>query len=144
LIGMMQSFRSKIDPLIGLALVLGPIATIVGWLTAPPSQKVVALIGVVVFAVIYGGLVFPMRYLLTEQELVVRSGLVRQRIPYTEITRVTPTRNPLSSPALSLDRLRIERRSGRAIMISPDERDDFLRELALRARLVRHGDGLVR
>ena len=46
--------------------------------------------------------------------LVLSAGLVAVAsaslvaAPVAEITRITPTRNPLSSPALSLDRLRNE------------------------------------
>jgi hypothetical protein len=42
---------------------------------------------------------------------------------------VDSTRNPLSSPAMSLDRLRIEYGQGKAIMISPEPRAEFLRQL---------------
>jgi hypothetical protein len=50
---------------------------------------------------------------------------------------VVPTRNPLSSPALSLDRLRIEYGQGRAIMISPADKGPFLRALEERRMAVR-------
>jgi hypothetical protein len=41
-------------------------------------------------------------------------------------------RDPGTGPALSLDRLRIEYGSGRALMISPAEKQRFLRDLAAR------------
>jgi hypothetical protein len=49
-----------------------------------------------------------------------------------DIRTVTPTRNPLSSPALSLDRLRIDYGRGRRIMVSPRDPGAFLRELRRR------------
>jgi hypothetical protein len=87
-----------------------------------------------------------MRYGLTETHLIVRYGLVRQRVALADITAVAPTRSPLSSPALSLDRLRITYGTGvfKNVMISPADKKQFLVELALRARLVRDGDGLKR
>ena len=51
-----------------------------------------AFVGTGILAVVYLGLVFPMRYGITDTELVVRSGLVRRRIRLADITSVTPTR----------------------------------------------------
>ena len=45
-------------------------------------------------------------YRITATELLVRSAFFRWRIPLVQIVEVFPTHNPLSSPALSLDRLR--------------------------------------
>src|SRR4029450_9429711 len=42
---------------------------------------------------------------------------------------MVPIRNPLSSPALSLDRLRIEVRGARPVLISPADRAAFLADL---------------
>jgi hypothetical protein len=50
-----------------------------------------------------------------------------------EIESIVPTHDPRSSPALSLDRLRINyRRRGklRAILISPADKEGFLRVMA--------------
>jgi len=50
-------------------------------------------------------------------------------VPIGEITSIPPTQSPLSSPACSLGRLRIEYGRSRSILISPKNREDFLREL---------------
>ncbi len=47
------------------------------------------------------------RYTLTERTLIIRSGPLRWVIDMEAITEGFPTRNPLSSPACSLDRLHI-------------------------------------
>ena len=59
---------------------------------------------------------------------------------------VHPTRNPAGSPALSLDRLRVQYGQGffKGVMISPVDRNRFLDELAQKAGLKREGDRLVR
>lgn len=75
-------------------------------------------------------------YVLTATTLDVRSGPFKWRIPIADVKSISPTRNSLSSPALSLDRLRIEYGDGRWIMVSPLEKDRFVRELEQRrARL---------
>ena len=68
-------------------------------------------------------------YVLTATELLIRSGPLRWTIPFANIRQVVPTRNPLSSPALSLDRLEIRHSFG-AIMISPEDKRGFLEDLA--------------
>ena len=85
-------------------------------------------------------------YTLTDERLLIRCGPFRYRVPLLEIDSVRPSRNPLSSPACSLDRLLIKWNDGRRrILISPSRKSDFLRELGSRcAQLKPEGDGLIR
>jgi membrane protein YdbS with pleckstrin-like domain len=101
--------------------------------------------GTLVFIlVLYGGIVLPIRYTVASDHLVIRFGLIRSRVPYDKIQGVKPTRNPLSSPALSLNRLHLETGSSLGPNISPKDREGFLRALAARApHLKREGDRLV-
>lgn len=139
-------YRSKIDwwlaALLGLAAIGSFAAGIAGLVAGQP----IALLGPTVIVLVYGGLVFPMRYGLADDAIVVRFGLVRQRIRFADITEVRPTRNPLSSPALSLDRLWISHGGGimRSTMISPADKRGFLDDLAARAGLRREGERLIR
>jgi len=68
-------------------------------------------------------------YTLQPRYLVIRSGPFKWQIPVTDIKSITATSNPLSSPALSLDRLRIEYGRGSALMISPRNKEQFLRDI---------------
>jgi len=74
-------------------------------------------------------------YELCEDELLIRSGLGRgKRVAYDQITSVSRTRNPVSAPALSMDRVEIRYtyRSGKGydiIVISPLDREEFFRQL---------------
>ena len=90
----------------------------------------------------------PTSYIIGQEELVIRSGFVRYRIPLRSIQRVYPTRNPLSAPAWSLRRLGIdydrERHRRGFALISPERQEDFLRLLAARAGLARVGKELRR
>ena len=67
-------------------------------------------------------------YRIEGEELTVRSGPFRWRIEIGSIGSIRPTRSAVSAPALSLDRLRIEY-GGRAILVSPREKEQFIREL---------------
>lgn len=121
------------------------VAAIVGVAAADESVWV-PLVPAALLAAIYVGLVLPMRYAIVDTAVVVRHGLVWQRIPLADITEVYPTRNPLSSPALSLDRLHIGFGAGffKSAMISPRDKQGFLTELAARTGLHRDGDRLTR
>lgn len=72
-------------------------------------------------------------YTFLGSDLHIRSGPFRWRVPLTSVRAVTPTRNPLSSPALSLDRLRIEYGYSQAIMVSPADKTGFLAAIHARA-----------
>lgn len=64
-------------------------------------------------------------YVIEGDMLIIRSSFLTWRLPIHEIRAVTPTRSALSSPALSLDRLRID--YGRKwILVSPAERERFV------------------
>lgn len=73
-------------------------------LTAGVTTFLIALLtGVTILLLTY-----PLYYKITGDELVVRCGLlVNQHFLLSVIVLVQPTRNPLSAPAWSLDRLRV-------------------------------------
>jgi Bacterial PH domain len=146
----MQWYRSKIDWWIALLLCVPPVASIAVCvalaLDGKTSELPWGIASALLVVGVYFGLVFPLRYGLDDTHLLVRFGLCRQRIALGDISEVHPTHNPLSSPALSLDRLHVQFGQGffKAVMISPADHDRFLDDLAQKAGLEREGDRLVR
>ena len=67
-------------------------------------------------------------YLIDGDTLVIRSSFLKWRVPIARILSVTPTRNPVSSPALSLDRLAILY-DGKRILVSPRDKQRFIEAL---------------
>ena len=67
-------------------------------------------------------------YVIEGDTLLIRSGIVSWRVPIRDIRAITPARSPASSPALSLDRLRIDY-GRRAILVSPEDRHRFIAAL---------------
>ncbi|MCU7856703.1 MAG: PH domain-containing protein [Candidatus Thiodiazotropha sp. (ex Lucinoma borealis)] len=65
------------------------------------------------------------KYIVTEELLRIKSGPFSWSIPLSSISSVSETRNPLSSPALSLDRLELKYRDGKTILISPANKAKF-------------------
>jgi hypothetical protein len=83
-------------------------------------------------------------YELRSDSLEIRVGPFKYVISLSEITEAYPTHNPLSSPAWSLDRVRIRYSSSKfGALISPDDKVKFLAELeSLAPQLEREGDRL--
>jgi carbon starvation protein CstA len=102
------------------------------WFTA----LVVILLGIGIVIPLW--ILLSLRYFLSATRLRVRCGPFSWRIAIGEITGVVPTRSALSSPAGSLDRVRIEYGNGQALMISPEPRAEFLRQLEHRRKELEH------
>jgi len=123
------AFRSKIDAWLLGVLVLAALPAFgvaVAALRAGEDWIHHLVVGVAVVVVLLW-LVVPTRYTVAAGLLLLQCGPMRWRIPAREITRITPTRSLTSSPALSLDRLRIEYDGGRqAVLVSPVDQDAFI------------------
>jgi len=91
-------------------------------------------------------LLYSIDYTLTDETLLIRCGPFRYRVPLAEIDSVNPSRNPLSSPACSLDRLMIKwNAEQKRILISPAGKAEFLQALDGRCgQLTLVGDRLAR
>lgn len=72
------------------------------------------------------------------QTLRIVSGPLVWRVPVQAITSVLPSASPFSSPALSLDRLRIRYGKHDSILISPADRAGFLAALLHLNPAIRH------
>lgn len=128
-----MTFRSRVDGWIAALLIAGALITLgsagFAMLKAPPADAMVVL------AVTLGGqgivlwLVLSIRYVVKGGVLHVHAGPFHHRIPLSSIHSVRPSRNPVSSPAMSLDRLEIRYADDRRILISPRDRDAFLRAI---------------
>ena len=130
-----DTFRSKVDTWLLAVLAAAAIVALVAvGLSAIAGEMpwFAGLATLLVSAALPVWIVASTRYELSDASLRVDCGPFRWRIAIADIRTVTPTRSPLSSPALSLDRLRIEYGAGRAIMISPSDKDAFMRALDAR------------
>lgn len=74
-------------------------------------------------------LLLDTKYRLDDKELRISSGPFRWRVLLSTIQSVEPSTNPIASPALSLDRLRIDYGAGQTVYISPRDREAFISEL---------------
>jgi len=135
---MEQSFRSKVDFWLILALVGLPIIALEFLLDGSGiDDRAATLVAVLIVAVVLALILWlyvSTRYTLTEEFLLVKSGPFSWSIPLRDIYAIEPTRNPISSPALSLDRLLIRYGGGAELMISPADKAGFMAALRKRAK----------
>lgn len=76
-------------------------------------------------------LLFPIKYIIDGDNLLIRCGFQRKRISISQIIYVRRSHNLLASPALSVDRLEIvfKEKNTDSILISPRNRIDFVEDL---------------
>jgi hypothetical protein len=139
------TFPSKIDRwivwLTAIPLMVSAAAVTSALLAGPPLPAAFLMVGLEVLIVAFIAWNYRgTRYLVTDLEVIARSGPFRWRIEIAGIESIRPSRNPLSSPAMSLDRLEIRYGEGRRLLISPEDREGFLQAVVARSRhLVRDG-----
>jgi hypothetical protein len=124
-----QRFPSKVDGWF-VGVLAASALLVVLLLFAAVSQRNwhTAAVLLVVLAVSDGLGVWLLRgtfYVVTPDRLLVRSGPFRWDVPLGAILSIAATRNPASSPALSMDRLEI-RHAGGTILVSPRDRAGFV------------------
>ena len=74
-------------------------------------------------------LFFSISYVITGRELLINYGpFYQKKINITSITHIKETRNPISSPAASLDRLEISYGTG-FILVSPKNKKGFIEHI---------------
>jgi len=64
-------------------------------------------------------------YVIEGNTLTIRSSFITWRVPIRDIRSITPSGSAISSPALSLDRLRIDY-GRKSILVSPEDRERFV------------------
>jgi len=126
----MRVFKSKIDIWLGLVIIISVLfclAVTIGMAFIMDAAGMLFSIIVLALGVLLPlWILFGTRYVVAEDSLDVKSGPFTWHIPISSICSVRKTRNPLSSPALSLDRLQIHYQSDKSLMVSPKDRQGFL------------------
>ena len=126
-------YQSKVDAWLVAVLAIAMASSLFGAVTALSASMPVTWAIAAFIAVLGVGLplwlLFSTHYTLGDEQLLVQSGPLKWRIPLADIKSVTPSNSPLSSPALSMDRLRIDYGRYSSLMISPRDKDQFIRDI---------------
>ncbi len=141
-------FPSKRDLWISAMIWVGSVMCVASGV-AQLSSSASLLLRIAVLILLFGSAGFMLwvlygtDYAFSGQILRIRCGPFSFRVPLAEVVSVERSRNPLSSPACSLDRLLI-RYGRRRVLISPEDRGRFLDTLVqYTPHLVRRGDSVV-
>ena len=131
------SFNSKIDMWLLIVVLTAVAACLWGiariwdanstllWLLAVPLA-----IGILLPIWVLGSL----RYFLSDRELRVRCGPLSWKIAISDIRSIEPSDESRSSPAMSFDRLKIEYGNDQSLLIAPEPRAEFLRQIEHRRK----------
>ena len=120
-------FNSKIDIWSGAIFALLPIVMIIGAIKEPDA---VAIVVTVLIIVLLAMLFFGTKYVITGDELIIYGGIYKKKIAINQITSLRPTKNPLSAPAMSLDRIEITFNPHMQIaLVSPKDKETFVKKL---------------
>ncbi len=124
-------FRSKIDWWVGAAscapLLAVPFAAML------ESQSFTVVLVVILLNVgLFGWTLCSTVYVVSETTLTARCMMMTRRVPLQSITALRATRNPMSAPALSLDRIEIVHADG-TLLISPADKAGFVQTMLERA-----------
>ena len=124
---MEKTYRSKIgiELILILTIVLG--FSFYKLLDQPKISGIITLGALLVF-ILY--IFLSIQYKINDKILTVKAGfLVNTKIDIQKIKKIKKTFNPLSSPAASIDRLEICYNNGDFVLISPKNRDQFIKDL---------------
>ena len=128
----MQKFHTKIDwwilgfliAMTGLLIQLLYTMYAKGTMVEYPEHTAVYILTI---AVIWWP-VFNTRYIIENEALIIHSLFLKWHIPLANIQNISKTNNSISSPALSLDRLKIEyMKDGKIkqVLVSPRDQQAF-------------------
>ncbi len=129
-----KRFKSKVDRWIFVLLIVVIIVQIVAVGSAALQARdpivttgliflMIAVVGLMVW------LLLGTHYTVDRGVIKIVSGPFRWKVPIDQITSVTASKSPLSSPALSLDRIYIRYGKWRRIMVSPADKAGFLKAI---------------
>ena len=138
-------YRSKVDAwfyfiVIGMCILMGN-SLIQVCLTKSVGAIIFTAIIILSVITLLLGILFRTYYVFEEDGIRIRCFIFcNVVIPYESIISVKPTYNPVSSSALSLDRLEVKfmRPNHRPdiALISPIHRDDFIKEVQQRQTML--------
>ena len=130
----MKTFNSKIDLWLSIVLFLLiglSIYTVIEILSNQTNliDYLISIFMVLLGVILPIALIISTKYVVDGNLLIIKAGFFKWEVNILEITEVRKTKNPLSSPALSLDRIEIKYKNNKKIMISPNNLEEFLKAI---------------
>ncbi len=89
-------------------------------------KRVFSFIFTLPLAILFMGSWFSTKYIVGEETITIRSGLVKKSIFIRDIKKFSNTKNPIAAHALSFDRLEIVYGAHQTEIISPKDKEQFI------------------
>lgn len=110
-----------------IIFIVVPMSMIYGVITEPSAILLLITALIIVLLCI---LFFGTKYVIEEDELIVYGGLYKKRIQIKQIRSLRPSKNPLSAPAMSIDRIEITFDPHiQVVLVSPKDKELFVKKL---------------
>ena len=121
-------FKSKVDWWMAAIFLVVPISMIYGVITEPDA---LLMLFTTIMIVLLATLFFGTKYVIEDGELLVYGGIYKKTIPIEQILSLRPSKNPLSAPAMSIDRIEITYNNSfsEVILVSPKDKEEFVKML---------------
>lgn len=129
-------YPSRVDWWLAMLLIGAPVLVVacgLHILTQSIGAGAILIVSGLAIGALIAALAYPCTYTLTDEHLTIRAGLLHETLPLHRIRAVAPSSNPLSAPALSLQRIKLTLDDGYRL-ISPRERESFMADLEARLR----------
>jgi Ca2+/Na+ antiporter len=123
----MKTFKSKIS----IPLLIVICITLAGSCIAMASvQEWYSLAALLLLSLFILYSFASIRYRINDGKLLITIGFFyKKQIDINTISKIVKTNNPLSAPAASLDRLEIFYNHHQSILISPEQKEEFVKQL---------------
>ncbi len=127
-------FLSKVDGWLIPVFIIAIVGMLAAFVTVliedtPFWLQLVMTVVSVLFCALLFAILKSTYYVVADGKLKIVSGPFRWTIPVADIIEVSASRNPLSSPALSLDRLKVVYGRRRFMLVSPADKDGFIKAI---------------
>jgi hypothetical protein len=123
----MTTYKSKISPGIYISIAVLPSAVACFMIAVNFWPNVILI---VLIAAFIAHMTLTTYYQVDGTNLIIKCGFFySSNVNITTIRKIRETRNPLSAPATSLDRLEIMYNKYDVVMISPKEKQAFIQQL---------------
>lgn len=96
---------------------------------AKTYQSAIGFILYLLVVLLFLWLWFGTHYKLAGNELIVKSGPLKYRVKIQEIHTLKMTKSILSAPALSSDRIEIRYKQRSTLLVSPENKAEFIKAL---------------
>ncbi|WP_096185717.1 PH domain-containing protein [Evansella halocellulosilytica] len=125
-------FTSKKDIWLGIPIWASIIAFLLILYEAISQLSIVVIILVFIFLCFLGSIWLHTRYIIQDELLIIKYGLIKQTININDIKSFRKTTNPFVSPSLSIHRIEITYNKYETVQVSPKEINLFVEELQKR------------